>query len=110
MTTENINIRIVEQENINVTIAEIEEVHVAIASAFPGFMQGGNDGDILQWNAASKSWKAVATPPAVLTAAQVDKINNAIVSDPSSGRHQIKSIVRLADGRWLMIYEGIPEP
>lgn len=49
-------------ENINVTIAEIEGVHVTITSAFPGFMQGGNDGDILRWDAASESWKPVASP------------------------------------------------
>lgn len=59
---EEINVRVVELENINVTIAEIEGVHVTITSAFPGFMKGENEGDILRWDAGSESWKPVASP------------------------------------------------
>lgn len=37
-------------------------------------------------------------------------MRDAIISNPSSDQHQIKSIKQLASGEWKVIYEGVPEP
>lgn len=46
----------------------------------------------------------------LLTADDIYRINNAVLSEPESGEQRVYAIKRLPDGTFIIDWESIPEP
>lgn len=112
--SEEINVQFVELEQVMVAITEPQAINVTITGALPPTPVGNLKSGLDALKSASPDsgdvYLATDTGIFYLCFTLGTWSARFILSPASSGEHQIKSIVRLANGSWKVIYEGTPEP